>query len=222
MKLCHLIGPMDCHFRPDLEEKDTIIAVDGGYTSLKSWEIDPHLAIGDFDSLGYVPKIPNLLHLPREKDETDMEYALKFACELEHDNFLLQGGLGGRLDHSVANFHLLYQLAQQGKRGILMGEEQNITVIAHGSVVFPENMEGYVSVFPFSSVAEGIFLENLLYEGENLSLQPGVPLGVSNEFLPGKSAKITVTHGAVQIMWHGTFSQSHYMRILSGISQEIF
>ncbi len=218
MKICHLLGAMPPTFAPKLEKNDYLIGVDGGYSYLKSYELTANLVVGDYDSLGFVPKNENLIELPCEKDETDMEYAVKLGLELGYQHFLIQGGLGGRLDHSVANFHLLYTLAQGGNVGILMGDEQNVMIIQNKTITFPPSMTGYLSIFPFEGMAEGVFLENLRYSAEDLSLVTGVPLGVSNEFLPNQPAKISVGQGALQLMWQGEGSQELYERILQGIS----
>lgn len=214
MNICHLLGAMPLSLVPKLEENDFLIAVDGGYHQAKSYDLEPSFAVGDFDSLGFVPEIPNLIQLPCEKDETDMEYALKMGLGLGFEHFFIQGGLGGRLDHSIANIHLLYSLIQKGKRGILVGDGQNILVMQEETLVFPHKLQGYLSIFPYQGLAEGIFLENLAYTGENLSLQPGAPLGVSNEFLPGKSAKITVNQGTLLVIWQGEWDFSIYKSLL--------
>ena len=56
-----------------------IIAADGGYHWLKEHNITPHLAVGDFDSLGHVPEDVEVLKHPAEKDDTDMMLAVKLA-----------------------------------------------------------------------------------------------------------------------------------------------
>ena len=42
-------------------EADFVVAVDGGYEHLKKLGIKPQLAVGDFDSLGYVPNEKNVV-----------------------------------------------------------------------------------------------------------------------------------------------------------------
>ena len=55
---------------------DAVIAVDGGFASLAAAGCVPDLALGDFDSLGYVPEGVEVLVFPPEKDASDMELAL--------------------------------------------------------------------------------------------------------------------------------------------------
>lgn len=199
-RYCHCIGALGGK-KPELRPQDLLLAVDGGYTYCKNWGLTPDLTVGDFDSLGYVPQERRLHHLPCRKDDTDMAYAVAQGRFLGGTGFFLQGGLGARLDHSLANLHLLYDLAQRGLWGMLLGEGQCATVLQQGRMVFPVQSEGYCSVFAQGGVASGITLKGLSYEGEELELSPKVPLGVSNEFLPGKTAEISVTEGAVLIVW---------------------
>lgn len=57
--------------------------------------IQPDLALGDFDSLGYVPEAPSVEVCPVRKDDTDTMAALKRAHELGFRRVLIFGGLGG-------------------------------------------------------------------------------------------------------------------------------
>ena len=61
------------------------------------------LAVGDFDSLGHVPKIEKTICHPVDKDDTDTALALAEGMKRGYRNFIIYGGLGGRLDHTVAN-----------------------------------------------------------------------------------------------------------------------
>ena len=56
---------------------DAVIAVDGGFASLEAAGCVPDLALGDFDSLGFVPEGVPVKLFPAEKDASDMELALE-------------------------------------------------------------------------------------------------------------------------------------------------
>lgn len=212
--ICHLIGGMGGEIRPNISENDYLIGVDAGYSQIKDWNLQANVVVGDFDSLGYVPEGETVVELPCKKDQSDMEYALNLGKQLGFTKYLLQGGIGGRMDHTFGNMQLLLQLAQEGQRGILIGEGQNITVIQEDSIKFPKIMQGYCSVFAISAIAEGVSLKNLAYSGDDFSLSPAIPLGVSNEFLEGKCAEISVKKGAIAIFWHGTLQEKNYREIL--------
>ncbi len=216
MSICHLIGALEGTVKPTLQEKDYLIAVDGGLKQIEDWGLVPDVILGDFDSLGYVPQGENVVPLPVRKDETDMEFALKLGIEKGFTQFLCQGAIGGRFDHSYANLQLLHRLSLEGKSGIFLGAEENAMVLTDGEISFPPHFTGYLSLFALGQEAKGINLKNLSYFGENLTLSPTVPLGVSNEFLEGKSAEISVKEGSLLILWRGAWDYESYRNLLMG------
>lgn len=218
MNICHVIGPMSVHFPPHLHTGDSLLGVDGGYAHLLNWNLTPHGIVGDFDSLGYTPDCPEgseLSLLPVRKDETDMEYALKWGRKKGFSSFLIQGGLGGRPDHSYANYQLLLQLSLAHCHGIFIGEWQNVTIIREETLTFPPTLSGTCSVFAVGEVAQGVTLTGLSYLADNVDLSPWVPLGVSNAFLLGESACISVKKGAVLVFFEGEYPQETYETLLS-------
>lgn len=200
--ICYIVGamPLEPGLVPQPKEGDLLIAADGGYASLTRLGVTPHLVVGDFDSLGSVPDHPDVHQLPCEKDDTDIGYALKVGLERGYTRFVLLGGMGGRLDHTIANLQLLGYLSQRGAVGILAGNGQAATAITNGSFAFPKTMSGYCSVFCQSGTAQGITLEGLKYSLTDAQLTGSFPLGVSNEFL-GLPAKVTVQEGTLLLIW---------------------
>ena len=91
-----------------------VIAADQGLRYLEEAGITPDLIVGDFDSLGIVPQGANVVRHPVEKDDTDMMLAVKTGLARGYRTFVLYGGLGGRLDHTYANFQTLTYLARHG------------------------------------------------------------------------------------------------------------
>lgn len=180
-----------------LEPGDLLIAADGGYRHAKSLGVTPHVILGDFDSLGYVPEGAQV-H-PKEKDDTDAMLAAKLGLSKGYREFYIYGGMDGpRVDHTLANFQLLHFLAQQGARGYLVGVRQIAAAITD-SLVFPETQAGTVSVFCLGSQAQ-VDIRGLKYELQDGVLRPEFPLGVSNQFV-GKQGQITVKSGTVLVIW---------------------
>ena len=114
--LCYVVGamPLDPGFILTPVPGDLVIAADKGYETLSRLGVHPGLVVGDFDSLGSVPDHPQVLRLPRVKDETDTGFALRQGLKRGYRRFVLLGCLGGRLDHTVANLQLLSWLSAQG------------------------------------------------------------------------------------------------------------
>lgn len=160
-----------------------VIAADKGYETLSRLGVHPGLVVGDFDSLGSVPDHPQVLRLPRIKDETDTGFALRQGLKRGYRRFVLLGCLGGRLDHTVANLQLLSWLSAQGAQGVLLGEGEAAAVVTEGTLSFPASMEGFVSVFCAGGTARGVTLEGLKYPLDHAELTSDFPLGVSNEFV---------------------------------------
>lgn len=178
---------------------DFIIAADGGLVHTEKLGIIPHEILGDFDSLGHVPEGANVF--PVEKDDTDAMLAVRRGLRLGYREFLLYGSLDGpRLDHTVANFQTLQFLADHNAFGYLVGKDYLVTVVRNGTISFPAELAGTISVFCLGCDAEGVTLEGLYYPLDKGTMTAGFPLGVSNHFT-GSPAKITVEKGSLLILW---------------------
>ena len=177
---------------------DLVIAADAGYLNLKKFGIAPHLVAGDFDSLGCVPPGENVEVHPAMKDDTDMLLAVKAGLIKGYREFRLYGGLGGRLDHTLANLQTLCYILNRGGRGTLVGPP-HAALLRDGTLRF-EGGEGRLSVFAFGGNAKGVSLKGLLYPLTDALLTVDFPIGVSNEFLGGP-ASVSVESGTLLLVW---------------------
>ena len=179
---------------------DFVIAADGGVAHLQRIGAKADLALGDFDSLGHVPKGENVLTYPPEKDDTDMMLAVKEGLRRGYGRFALLGGLGGRLGHTLANVQALMYLAKHGARGLLIGERETVTAVTNSEIRFSSAHAGYISVFCLDAPAKGVTLRGLKYPLEDAVLTSSVAPGVSNEFT-GAEAVVSVSSGTLVIVW---------------------
>jgi thiamine pyrophosphokinase len=179
------------------------IAADKGLLRLREHGAEPDLVVGDFDSLGYVPQARELVRHPVEKDDTDMLLAVREGLRRGFRTFLLYGGLGGRLDHTLANVQTLAFLAEHGARGLLIGEGTAVALLENGTMRFPAQAQGTVSVFCFGDKAEGVTETGLHYPLENACLTNAFPLGVSNAFC-GRESAVSVQKGKLLLLWEST------------------
>lgn len=195
---CYIFGAGEMtplHHRP--EPGDYVIAADGGWNACCAAQIMPDLLLGDFDSLDAIPDFPNVERVPVEKDDTDMMLAVKRGLALEHSEFYLYGGMGGRrTDHTIANLQTLLYLAARGARGWLYGSGEVYTAIHNGSLVLPAQERGILSVFCLGADAEGVTIRGAQYELEDAALTADFPLGVSNHFV-GKEVTVSVKRGSL-------------------------
>ena len=201
-RICYVVGAMSLSLslRPCPALGDYVIAAVRGYDSLMAYGGNPDLVVGDFDSLGEVPNHPNVIQLPAEKDDTDMVFALRQGLDLGYRRFVMLGGVGGRLEHTLGNLQLLDWLASQGAQGFLAGEKTVATAVRNGTLTFPAAMSGYLSVLCNSGTARGVTLRGLKYPLERYTMTGSFPLGVSNQFL-GQPASVSVEDGCLLLLW---------------------
>lgn len=206
--VCYIVGamPMTESFSPQIN--DLVIAADAGLLNLESLHIIPDIIIGDFDSLGHVPTKPQTIRYPKEKNDTDMMLAIKTGLKSNYKQFVLYGGIGGRLDHTLANIQALAYLANRDAQGYLIGQGTVMTAIRNSTLTFNQKMAGTLSVFSLDKTAEGVSLRGLKYPLRDATLKNDWALGVSNEFTE-KTATITVKNGTLLILWYSdTFDVS--------------
>ncbi len=198
---CALVGAAsfdDEHFMA--HDFDEIIAVDGGYASLAKVAVSPDFALGDFDSLGYVPDgVPVEKH-PVMKDDSDTALALDWARLHGASGVAVYGALGGRLDHTLATIAALVGAARAGMRVVAVGQGNAVVALVGGeSLSLPAYKSGTFSVFSTSDESSGLVEHGPLYEVEGATLRNDVTLGLSNEFV-GKPVTISVERGAIVVV----------------------
>ncbi len=198
MKICYVIGAGQLPLLYIKKQNSLIIAADGGLKHIEA--LKPDITVGDFDSLGFVPKGENVITLPVKKDITDMQYAVELGIEKGCKTFVLYGGTGGRPDHTFANYALLCALAQKGLTGYLIGDGYVTTALNNSSIKLPNRESGTVSVFSAENVSNGVTIKGLEYTLNDAELHFNNPLGVSNAFV-GKESEISVKNGTLLVMW---------------------
>ena len=172
--ICYIVGAASLDgVRLSPRPGDYVIAADGGYRTLKARGIEPDFVMGDFDSLGYRPDHPNVETHPVMKDDTDLGLAVRWALA-----------------------HGYRRLVMAGAQGWLIGCGWVVTAVQNGTLAFPADMEGTVSVFSSGDAARGVTLRGLLYEITDAELRCAMPLGMSNSFT-GAAATVRVTDGTV-------------------------
>ncbi|MDO4290123.1 MAG: thiamine diphosphokinase [Eggerthellaceae bacterium] len=204
MSTCALVGASDFnadHFR-QMDEAgafDYVIAVDGGLAHLEGIGRKPDLVMGDFDSLGYVPRGMRVTRFPSEKDASDMELALKRAKN-RHTDVYVYGGLGRRLDHTLANLQLFAHFSELGLYVVAIDESTAVTFITGPDTLeIPAQESGAtVSVFAMNDAATGVFERGLKWELDDFTLTNRTSLGLSNEFT-GEAVMIGVEEGTLAV-----------------------
>lgn len=189
--------PKEMYFAPG---ERLIIAADAGLSQLIKCGVTPDLCVGDFDSLGYVPKGAEVVYHRPEKDDTDTMLAVREALSRGYEKFVFYGAIGGRFDHSYANIQTLLFLSERGAQGLILSDGLAMTVLRSGKMCFDRKNEGVISVFCPDGMAYGVNLSGLKYCLTDTVLDSAFPIGVSNEFV-GERAEASVEKGDLLIMW---------------------
>ena len=192
------------------KSNDFIIAVDKGLELLTKNHLIPNLIMGDFDSypdmldkdiLAETLKSSGaqIIISEPEKDDTDTMLAIKKGIDLGYRDFLIVGGIGGRLDHTIANLQALSMCVDNGCNAWI-SDGFNKATITDASFFRLEKDEGfYFSLLPWSDICTGITICNAKYLLENSTLTKNDPVGVSNEFLDG-AAEIYMKNGRLLVI----------------------
>lgn len=190
-----------------LRKDDYYIFCDGGLAHAKALGVKPKVVVGDFDSckpddfrrcLEYIIP-PEVIRLPREKDDTDTLFAVKLAIERGFDDFLLLGSMGKRFDHALGNISVLLFLDELGKTAFIADDYSVMQIVGKNPFLIEEKCS-YFSVLTVAGNVSGVTIKNAKYPVQNVSLTCDFPLGISNEVLPGKVAEVSVTAGRVLVV----------------------
>ncbi|MBP0965908.1 MAG: thiamine diphosphokinase [Oscillospiraceae bacterium] len=184
-KRCFIFGGYPCNstFDFSLSDNDMVICADGGVLLAERLGVQPKFAVGDFDTISVKDCCGKVECYPPEKDDTDMMIAVKTGFRLGYKDFVIFGGIGGRLDHTFANIQTLNYIADNGGRGLLLSDNEAVTVQLPEIAVYYKEDYHYISVFSLTETCEGVYLKGLKYPLENAVLTAEFPLGISNEFL---------------------------------------
>lgn len=177
---------------------DSVIAVDKGLAYVSELGLFPQYVLGDFDSVpGDILKqyenspdnnFIEFIKLKPEKDETDTQIALELAIKLDADEIILLGATGKRIDHLLANIHLLNLTLDHNRQAYIIDEYNKLYLINKNTTLRKEEMYGtYVSLLPFTDVAKGVTLKGFKYPLNKKDLYMGISLGVSNEIIADKA-----------------------------------
>lgn len=183
----------------------TIVAADGGARAALYFGYLPHLVIGDLDSLSAV-EIQNLTargvelrRFPPEKDETDLELALRYAAEQRADHVRIVGGIGDRLDQTLANMYLLALPELTGLDVAFVAGKQEIWLLHSGSHTIMGSPGDTVSLIPLGGAVEGVSTDGLYYPLRDETLAFGPARGVSN-VMQHDQAQVSLREGVLLVI----------------------
>ena len=168
-----------------------IIAGDRGLEALYQLKIIPNHVVGDFDSVSpeilkfYKKQSQIIFHTYHaEKDNTDTDIALQLAIKLKSSRITIMGALGRRMDHAIANIHILKDALEANIPCQMIDEHNRIYLINKEMTLEKDKVYGkYVSLIPLTSTVEGLTLTGFKYPLNHYTLPIGTSLGISNEII---------------------------------------
>lgn len=204
MSTCALVATCDFNAddfkrRHESGQFDFVMAVDGGYAHLQAIGCEPDLALGDFDSLGYVPGGVEVVRHPAKKDKSDLELAFDYVKERGYRDAYVYGSLGGRLDHTIATLQMAARFAEDGIDVMLVGPDSCVKIlVSPATYELPLLDEGTVSVFAATGEARDVTERGMEYPLDAATLTNRTTLGLSNELM-GERASVSVGSGTLYV-----------------------
>lgn len=203
-------GTIDEEFAVELIKQrgyEVIIAADSGMDFFYKANIMPDVIVGDFDSVGnealtYFQNQEQMdIHmLKAEKDDTDTEYAIRFAISKGATKITILGGIGSRMDHVLGNISLL-GIGLQNKVSIeILDSHNKIRMIDSKLSIDKDKQYGkFLSVIPISEKVKGLTISGVKYPLDNYEMSRFNTLGISNEIVDDV-ATISLKKGIVLVV----------------------
>ena len=193
-----------------LQASDYLIAADGGADHLLKMGILPELVIGDLDSVDedtlfqLTSAEVNIEQFSEDKNETDIELALRYAVEIHPSSILVVGALGGRLDQTLANLSILtdptlpaidIRLDDGVEEAFFCRDSAN----KGGQAIVQGRSGDTVSLIAWRGPVEGVTTEGLKWPLYGETLFPEKSRGISNLML-NDTASIRIQSGLLLVV----------------------
>jgi len=204
-----LPNALDLDLAAALDRASLSVAADGGLTHAHRVDRDPHVLVGDLDSVSReglaraTATGTEVLHHPVDKDATDLELALDLVLERMPPSdgpvkVLVVGGHGGRTDHLFANLLLLSADRYAGLR-LTAWWGTDVLHIVRDTVTLTGRIDATVSLLALHGPALGVTTSGLHFPLTDAVLDAGSSRGVSNR-LVAPVATVSVTGGVLAVL----------------------
>lgn len=200
---CVIVGGADINnygfIREKLRAEDYVIFCDSGLKHLEGLQVTPNLIVGDFDSHENPHLDAETIVLPCEKDDTDTVFAVKEAVKRGFDDVLLLGVVGARLDHTLGNVSILLYLDSLGKKGCIIDDYSEMEIVSDRPVSICDQYS-FFSLLNITGFAKGITITGAKYPLNGGEITCEYQYGISNEVLPGQTARVSVAEGKLLLI----------------------
>ena len=189
---------------------DYIICADGGFEHALKENVIPNTVIGDFDSCSFDIlkksiydndhfKEIEIIRTQPEKNDTDTFMCVKYGLDKGYKEFHIIGGLGGRIDHTLANLQVLSFILDSGASAWISDGKNRVTMIQGPDTISLDcNEFDYFSIYSYTAQCKEVYEINSKYTLNNVVLTQSNPVGTSNELLDEPTV-IKLTEGKLII-----------------------
>jgi len=164
---------------------DLCLAADGAWAKARSAGVAVDAVVGDLDSLSPAERADldrsstRVVAYPQAKDWTDLELAIDHALRHAPARMVIYGALGGRIDHTITNLHLLERGLAAGVPIEIVSPTDTVRLIDRDLALAAARVGDPVSLVPITEWAQ-VRTQGLEYELHDERLFRGASRGVSN------------------------------------------
>ncbi len=184
-----------------IDDNDYLIAADGGLKHIRNLGKVPDLLVGDLDSVGQKDlewvkeRGVEVRKFPTHKDQTDLELAILEAVDRGTERLMIAGGLGGRIDQTLANINLLLIPEIESIDVRIDDGREELYLITHHASIHGSPGDA-VSLIPLNRRASGVLTKGLEYKLDDETLFPERSRGISN-VMKSETAEVSLESGVI-------------------------
>ena len=167
------------------------------------------LIVADFDSYEDPELDVETIRLPVAKDDTDTVRAEKEGLARGFTDFLLVGVFGARMDHTLVNAYILFDLDSRGCTALAVDDYSEFEVVSakagEGGISVPgrstvDERFPFFSLVSMTGTAKGVTIRGAKFPLDRGEITSDYQYAVSNEVLPGETAEIIVQEGRLLLI----------------------
>jgi thiamine pyrophosphokinase len=183
---------------------DLVLAADGGANLCLAWGWPVDAVVGDMDSVdaGVRQRLEAqgtpFVVSPVEKDETDLELALRLALDWGATELIIAGALGARIDHTLGNLALLALPTLADIPTCIADGDQTVRLARHQLIIAGQPGDT-LSLLPFGGDARGVSVAGVHWPLHNAHLPLGPSLSISNRMTANR-AEVSVQDGLLLVV----------------------
>ncbi|MEE0434901.1 MAG: thiamine diphosphokinase [Peptococcaceae bacterium] len=176
------------------------LCADAGADLCRAAGVRPDGLIGDMDSLAEATRVwlkeegvPKVVY-PVEKNDSDQALATEKLFEEGIEEIIVIGGLGGRMDHELANMMELVRMGRSGKSIVYWDDINRLRYVGPGEHRL-KRCSDYISIVPFSDDGMQLSNKGLYYPLDHFSTPFGKTRLISNICTDAEEAVIIIERG---------------------------